>query len=247
MPEPTRRDAFLRGARELLPAAPGVFAWGLVTGVAMVKSGLTLTQATGLSLAAYAGSAQLAALPLIASGAPVWVVAFTALIINLRFVVYAAYTRSSFAHLPPGKRALLGYVVGDVMFVRYATLLTLEPNYPQRVAYYLGGALCNWLVWQVASLIGIFGAEAIPTDWGLELAGTLALVALVVPLCAQHPALAGVVVASAVAVAARGLPLRLGLLLAVIAGMAAALAVERRQPQPAGPAPDRTGNPAARR
>ena len=226
MPEPTPRDAFLRGVRELLPATPGVFAWGLVTGVAMVKSGLTIPQATGLSLMAYAGSAQLAALPLIAGAAPVWVVAFTALIVNLRFLVYAAYIRGGFAHLSAGRRAFLGYVVGDVMFVRYVALLTLEPKYPQRVAYYLGAAAANWIAWQVASILGIVGADVIPTDWGLELAGTLALVALVVPLCAQRPALAGVVVASAVAVAARGLPLRLGLLLAVICGMAAALAVE---------------------
>jgi predicted branched-subunit amino acid permease len=229
LPEPTRRDAFRRGVRELLPASPGVFAWGLVTGVAMVKSGLTIPQATGFSLLAYAGSAQLAALPLIAGAAPVWVVGFTALIVNLRFLVYAAYTRSGFVHLSAGRRALLGYLVGDVMFVRYVALLTLEPKYPQRVAYYAGGAIANWVVWQVASILGIFGADVIPTDWGLELAGTLALVALVVPLCAQRPALAGVLVASAVAVVARGLPLRLGLLLAVLAGMATALAVESAQ------------------
>ena len=84
------------------------------------------------------------------------------------------------------------------------------------------------MIWQVSSLLGIFGADVIPTDWGLELAGTLALVALVVPLCARWPALAGVTVASAVAVLARGLPLRLGLLLAVFAGMASALVVESR-------------------
>ena len=58
---PSSRDAFWRGVRELLPAGPGVFAWGLVTGVAMVKSGLTVTQSVGLTLLAYAGSAQLAA------------------------------------------------------------------------------------------------------------------------------------------------------------------------------------------
>jgi predicted branched-subunit amino acid permease len=124
-----------------------------------------------------------------------------------------------------------------VMFVRYVALLTLEPNYPQRVAYYLGGATSNWIAWQVASILGIVGAEVIPTDWGLELAGTLALVALVVPLCAQRPTLAGVIVASGVAVVARGLPLRLGLLLAVIAGMAAALAVESMAAQRGSPTP----------
>lgn len=228
MVEQDSRAAFWRGVRELLPAGPGVFAWGLVTGVAMVKSGLTLAQATGFSLLAYAGSAQLAALPLIAGAAPVWVVAFTALIVNLRFLVYAAYTRSSFTHLSAPRRTVLGFLVGDVMFVRYVALLTNHPDYPHRVAYYLGGAVANWVIWQVSSLLGIFGANVIPTDWGLELAGTLALVALVVPLCAKRPALAGVVVSSAVAVAAHALPLRLGLLLAVFAGMGTALAVESR-------------------
>ncbi|MCP5327451.1 MAG: AzlC family ABC transporter permease [Sinobacteraceae bacterium] len=225
---PSPRDAFWRGVRELLPAGPGVFAWGLVTGVAMVKSGLTVTQSVGLTLLAYAGSAQLAALPLMASAAPVWVVAFTALIVNLRFVVYSAYLRSSFMSLPASRRTLLGYLVGDVMFVRYVALLTNHPDYPQRIAYYLGAAIANWIIWQAASLLGIFGAEAIPADWGLELAGTLALIALVVPLCAHFPTLTGVAVAGSLAIVARDLPLRLGLLLAVFVGMAAALLVESR-------------------
>lgn len=226
MPEITPRDAFRRGARELLPLSPGVFAWGLVTGVAMVKSGLTVAQAIGLSLAAYAGSAQLAALPLIAAAAPLWLVTATALVVNLRFVVYSAMTRGHFAHLPPARRAALGYLVGDVMLARFMTLVQQEPDYPHRVAYYAGGAIANWIVWQVSSIVGILAAEAIPAAWGLELAGTLALIALVVPLCVRAPALAGVVVAGTVALAAHALPLRLGLALAIVCGMGAALALE---------------------
>ncbi len=229
MPEHAARAAFLRGARDLLPPAPGIFAWGLVTGVAMVKSGLSTTAALVLSLAAYAGSAQLAAMPLLAAFTPVWIVLFTATVVNLRFVVYSALTRSSFAHLPVGRRVWLGYLVGDVMFVKFATLITREPEYPQRVAYYLGGSASNWAVWQVSSIIGIFAADAIPATWGLELAGTLALVALVVPLCARQPARAGVLVSGVIALLARGLPMRLGLLLAVVGGIAAAMAVESRE------------------
>ena len=228
MPEVTRRDAFLRGARELLPAGPGVFAWGLVTGVAMVKSGLTVGQALGLSLAAYAGSAQLAALPLIAAVAPVWLVTLTALVVNLRFVVYSAITRGHFAHLGAGRRLWLGYIVGDVMFVKFTTLLAREPDYPHRVPYYVGGAVCNWVLWQISSIVGILAADAIPATWGLELAGTLALIALVVPLCNRWPALGGVVVAGTVAVLAHALPLRLGLLAGMASGMATALWIESR-------------------
>lgn len=226
MTEPTPRDAFRRGLRELLPLAPGVFAWGLVTGVAMVKSGLSVPQALGLSLAAYAGSAQLAALPLIASAAPIWLVTATALVVNLRFVVYSAMTRGYFAHLPAPRRALLGYLVGDVMLARFMDLVQREPTYPHRVAYYAGGAISNWAVWQVSSIAGILAADAIPAAWGLELAGTLALIALVVPLCARLPALGGVVVSGVVALLAHDLPLRLGLALAIVCGMAAALALE---------------------
>jgi predicted branched-subunit amino acid permease len=224
----TPRDAFRRGVRELLPATAGIFAWGLVTGVAMVKSGLGVVEATVLSLLAYAGSAQLAALPLMAAFAPIWLVTLTALVVNLRFVVYSVITRPHFAHLPAGKRTILGFLVGDIMFVRFIALIENEPQYPHRVAYYFGGASANWVIWQISSIIGIFAATAIPTSWGLELAGTLTLVALLVPLCKQRPVLAGALVAGATSVAAHDVPLRLGLLLAIVLGVLTAFMVDRR-------------------
>ncbi|MGA1423553.1 MAG: AzlC family ABC transporter permease [Steroidobacteraceae bacterium] len=211
----------------MLPLSPGIFAWGLVTGVAMVKSGLSTLDATILSLLAYAGSAQLAAMPLIATLAPLWLVTLTAIIVNLRFVVYTALLRPHFTHLSTSRRLWLGYIVGDIMFVRFTTLLQQEPNYPHKVAYYTGGALANWVIWQVSSLIGIFAATAIPASWGLELAGTLALVALLVPLLRQWPALAGASAAAIVAVLANALPLRLGLLCGVVTGITVALLVDR--------------------
>lgn len=235
MPEPiindtgavTPRDAFLRGVRELMPAWPGIFAWGLVTGVAMVKSGLSVTEATVLSLLAYAGSAQLAALPLMAAFAPIWLVTLTAVTVNLRFVVYSVLTRRHFAHLGAQRRLWLGYLVGDIMFARFTAMIEREPDYPHRVHYYFGGAIANWALWQISSIVGIFAATTIPSSWGLELAGTLTLVALLVPLCANRPVLAGVMVASVVSVLAHDVPMRLGLLLAIAFGVITAFAVER--------------------
>ena len=224
----TPRAAFRRGMRELLPFGPGVFAWGLVTGIAMAKSGLTTAQSLGMTFLAYAGSAQLAALPLMAAFAPLWLVTLTAIIVNLRFVVYAMVLRHHLAQLSLNTRLWLGYLTGDVMFVRYSTLLEQEPDYPQRVAYFAGGATCNWIIWQVASVIGILAAGVIPAQWGLGLAGTLALIALVVPLCRERAALAGVLMSGAVAVLAHDLPLRLGLLLGIVAGCALAITLERR-------------------
>jgi predicted branched-subunit amino acid permease len=228
----TPRDAFVHGVRDLLPAAPGVFAWGLVTGVAMVKSGLGVPEAIVLSLLAYAGSAQLAALPLIATFAPIWLIFVTAVIVNLRFVVYSVMARSHFAGLSMRRRLWLGYLVGDIMFARFSALLEREPNYPHRIAYYFGGASCNWMWWQVSSILGIVAATAIPVSWGLELAGTLTLIALLVPLCRQWPVMAGATVAAATSVLAHDLPLRLGLPLGIVFGVATAFVADRRRGEP---------------
>ena len=206
-----------------------MFAWGLVTGVAMVKSGLSLPAALLLTFSAYAGSAQLAALPLIAAQAPLWLITVTAIVVNLRFVVYSVVTRNYFRGTTPWQRLWLGYFVGDVMFVKFVTRAQRDPNDPQLLDYYRGAATCNWLTWQLSSVLGIFAAASIPAAWGLELAGTLALIALVVPLCAQRPALAGVLVAALVASLAYALPLKLGMLLGILAGIAAALAVDQLQ------------------
>ena len=204
-----------------------MFAWGLVTGVAMVKSGLSTPAALLLTFSAYAGSAQLAALPLIAAQAPLWLITLTAIVVNLRFVVYAVVTRQYFRGTTPWQRLWLGYFVGDVMFVKFATRSQRHPDDPHLIAYYRGAATCNWLTWQISSVIGILAAASIPAEWGLELAGTLALVALIVPLCAQRPALAGVSVAALVASFAHALPLKLGMLLGILAGIGAALVVDQ--------------------
>ena len=53
------------GVKTGLPTLFGIAAWGMVVGIAMVKTGLTVLQASGMTLLVFAGSAQLAALPLI--------------------------------------------------------------------------------------------------------------------------------------------------------------------------------------
>jgi predicted branched-subunit amino acid permease len=222
-PISTPRDAFWHGVRDLAPVTPGVLAWGIVTGIAMVQSGLTLPQAFGMTLLAYAGSAQLAALPLMAAAAPVWIVALTAVVVNLRFVIYSIALRPDFREKSRAARLALGYFTGDITFLKYATLVERQPAYPFRIAYFCGSAACNWVGWQVGSIAGILGAGFIRRDAGLDLAGTLALVALVVPLCTRVPVVAGVATAGLVAVLARDLPLKLGLLAAVICGIVAAM------------------------
>lgn len=220
---PERRAALRAGQRAILPSLPGAAAWGLVSGVAMVKGGLAVPWAIFMSLTVYAGSAQLAALPLIAAGMPLWVIVATGLITNLRFVIYSAALRPYFVAEPLRKRAALGYFMTDftfTMFMRSAQDGSLPAQH--RDAWFAGVCSSNWITWQVCAVTGIIAASYVPTDWGLEFTGTLALVALVGPALNARPALVGAVVAGVVALLAHGLPYRLGLFVAAIAGIVAA-------------------------
>ncbi len=207
---------------------PGIFAWGMVTGMAMVKSGLSIWQSLGMTFAVFAGSAQLAALPLIVANAPIWVIFVTAMVVNLRFVIFAAAIAPHFAHLPWYKRAWHGYFNADVTMALFPQRFPAEtaPRTRGKVGYFTGIGYPNWCAWQAGSVAGILLASQIPQSWGIGFAGTLALLAITIPLTVNLAALAGVVVASVTAVAASSLPYRLGLLVAVIVGMIAAMIVD---------------------
>ena len=84
------KAAFWDGVRISAPTMPGLVAWGAVTGMVLVQSGLSLWQAIVMTLMVYAGSAQLAVLPLIVAGAPVWLIFLTALLVNFRFIIFSA-------------------------------------------------------------------------------------------------------------------------------------------------------------
>ncbi len=228
MATPAERAAFRAGLRDMLPVVPALTAWALVTGIAMAKSSLTFGQSAGFSLIAYAGSAQLAALPLLVAGAPLAVSVLSALTVNLRFVIYSAAIAPSFRSLPLGQRLALGYVVSDMAFVLYMRREAQLRDSPTRAWYFAGLGSALFVVWHLGSLAGIVGGRAIPAAWGLDFAGELALLALLVPMLAGRPALAGCVVSALLGVLLAGLPFRLGLVLAILAGIAVAVAVEGR-------------------
>lgn len=221
-----RRAAVRDGMRDYVPALPALVAWGVVTGVAMVQSGLALAHVLALGATAFAASAQLASMPLMVSGAPLWAIVLTALMTNLRFVIYSAALKGYLQHLSWRRRLLLSYLVGDMLVVIFLRKVQQRPDWPERDAYFLGIGVLNLVVWHTCQLVGIFGAAWIPRDWGFELAGTLALLALVLPACAQLPGAAGALVAALVGVATLYWPARLGLVVAIGAGVVVALLVE---------------------
>lgn len=220
-------ELWREGLKTGMPTLFGIAAWGMVVGIAMVKTGLTVWQACGMTLLVFAGSAQLASLPLILAHAPIWVVFATALVVNLRFVIFSALLAPHFTHLPWRQRLFYGYISGDLTVAMFLQRFPTAVPVKGKLSYLKGLMFPNWCAWQVGSLIGIFLGSAIPSEWGLGFAGTLAILCITVPLIINSAALCGVLVAGAVAVLANGFPYKLGLLVAVVVGMLAALATEK--------------------
>jgi predicted branched-subunit amino acid permease len=213
-----------------VPLTVGVAPWGVVTGVAMVSAGFTSTQAVGMSLLVFAGSAQLAVLPLFIAKAPLWVMYATGLIVNLRYFIYSAVLAPHFARLSRPWRMLLSYITVDGVFALFAGRFRPSDGLAHKHWWYLGGSALMWVVWQLASLLGIFGGALIPRAWSLEFAATLALTALLMPLLFDRAVVSGAIVAGLVSLAGSRLPMNLGVLLAVIAGVIVGLLVTRFAP-----------------
>jgi len=158
-----RQAEFGEGVRDQFSVAMGIAAWGMMTGVAMVKSGLSVLEALLMTLIVYAGSAQLAAIPMIASGAPLWVILAAAFCVNLRFVVFSAHLRPYLMHLPRWQRLATGYVTGDLSYVFFARRYPHPGQTPAELdrqqAYLMGNCAVNYLAWMAASVIGILLAK----------------------------------------------------------------------------------------
>lgn len=222
--ESFKTQGFRDGLRDMLQVAPGIGAWGLVTGVAMVKSGLSVPIALLMGFTVFAGSAQLAALPLMAAGAPVWLVLATAFCVNLRFVIFSAQIRPYFAHLPFRSRLAMSYLLADLTVVLFYKRFPEPRRSLDEVGYFAGNSVVNWTAWQIPQALGVLLASLIPSAWGLGFAGILALLGITLSMLQDKLTSLTAVIAAVVAVWWVALPLKLNLVLAIVIGMGFAMA-----------------------
>ncbi|RIX76555.1 AzlC family ABC transporter permease [Acidovorax cavernicola] len=214
-----RQPEFRAGMRDMASAALGIGAWGLMTGVAMVKSDMSVLEAVAMTLFVYAGSSQLAAIPLLAAGAPAWVILATGFCVNLRFVVFSLHLRPYLMHMPRWRRLLHGYLTADLSYALFTKQYAEPPTTPaeqlSQEAYLTGNYFVTWCAWMGMSLLGIALANLIPQTWGLGFAGVLSLVAIVCSMATTRLRVLAALIAGATAVAAYALPLKLNIVVAI--------------------------------
>jgi len=219
--------AFRRGVRDVSPLLLGIVPFGVVAGIAAAEAGMSVLQALGMSVVIFAGASQLAAIELVGQGTPLTIVVVTAVVINLRMLMYSASIAPYFQSLPSRARSGLAYLLTDQAYAlsiaRYR-----DGDGVDRVAYYLGVAVTLWVVWQITTVAGALAQAGIPESLGLEFTVPLVFLALLVPAMEDRPTTVAGLVGGTVAAVAGILPLNLGLLVGATVGIVAGLLAERQ-------------------
>ena len=220
------RNNFLSGVRAAVPVLPGIAAFGIITGVAMVASGIPPAAAMLMSVIVFAGASMVASAQLLASGTPALLVVLATLFINLRFMMYSASLRQHFAREPLRWRLLVAYLLADNVYG--LTLMRASDHQPYLRQYFLGAGTFVWVAWQGFVAAGIVVGAGVPASWRLEFAAPLAFIAMTIPLLRDRAMVVAALVAGVTVVAAHALPLKLSIAAAAFAGIAAGLAFEKR-------------------
>jgi 4-azaleucine resistance transporter AzlC len=192
------------------PIALAVFVFGVSFGVLAVAAHLPAWSVVLMSALTFAGSAQFAAIGVIAAGGSVLTAILAGALLNLRFVATGIAVARS---LPGGRllRSLLGQLSIDESYA--LSVRAGAPGRPDGRTLLVTGALL-YGVWVIGTLIGVLLGPVLgdPKRLGLDAAFPACFVALLWPmLSGKHAvrcALAGALVALALApFTPQGLPL----------------------------------------
>jgi 4-azaleucine resistance transporter AzlC len=228
-PHRASRTAFFAGVRDQAPIILGMIPFGMIAGAAPVASGMDPWLAMAMNVIIYAGAAQLATISLMAQHVPMPIVVATALVVNLRFVMYSAALAPYFAKLSTSRKWLFSYLITDHGFA----LLTAKyksDDAPELIEGYYGGVTCTmWISWQIAAALGVLVGAQVPPGWSLDFTIPLVFLALVLPSLTTRAHWCAAAAASVMAIFTQSMPLKLGLITAAVVGITVGTILDMRQ------------------
>lgn len=144
-------EAVREGARDSLPLIVGTTPFGLVCGIVAQGQGLTLAEATLMSAAVFAGSAQLLVLGQWASPAPVLAAAVAAFAVNLRLALMGPV-------LAPWLDRVRGWRLWGSLFVmadqNWAMSVTRMQSGRGDAGFLFGSGAAMWAMWVLTTAAG---------------------------------------------------------------------------------------------
>ena len=188
---------YRRGLRDGVPIGLGYLAVSFTLGIAAKVSGMGAGDATLMSLLNNTSAGEFAALGIIAAGAPYLEMAFTQLVINLRYLLMSCALSQKIApETPIWQRLLMGYTVTDEIFAISAAVPgRLDPF------YCLGAISVAAPGWALGTCLGVLHGNALPGRIVSALSVALygMFLAVILPPARKSKVIAGVVAASMIA------------------------------------------------
>ena len=200
------RAAMLAGIYRSLPLQVGVVPFALVVGILAQGQGLSLAEATFMSMSVYAGSAQLLALGHWSVPAPIVAAATASFIVNLRLALMGPV-------IAPWLDRISGWRLWASLFVmadqNWALSVAEMQTGRSDAGFLFGSGVLMWAVWVVFTAVGhvVGGVLQPPPGHPIFFAALAVFVSILVPMWHGKRDLLPWLVAAGVALAiARLLP-----------------------------------------
>ncbi|MEA5386982.1 AzlC family ABC transporter permease [Haloarculaceae archaeon H-GB11] len=154
-------------------------------------------------------------------------VVLTAIVINLRMMMYSASIAPYFRRLAAPTKWIAAYLLTDQAYaVSIAEFRQTTPGERSRKWFYFGAAVTLWVPWQIVTVVGALVGASVPEGLSLEFAIPLTFMALLVPTLDGRSTEIAALVGGGVAVVAAVFPFNLGLITAALLGVASGVGHE---------------------
>jgi predicted branched-subunit amino acid permease len=165
MRAPFTLDGLWRGARDGVPLAVSIFAYGLGFGLVAAQAGFGVGQAVATSAAIYSGSAQLAAVSLLQTGeATLWALFATILVINARYLLFGATLQPWLWQAGPWRAYGSLLLLGDANWMM--TMRAIRAGEEDR-AYLAGTGIPISFGWLGGTALGVAAVSVLPAPEAL--------------------------------------------------------------------------------
>ncbi len=157
------------GMLTILPLLGAVTPFAMVFGALAAQKGMTVADATLMSLTFYAGASQMAAVELLGTNVPMWTIILSVLAVNFRHILYSASLTPIIAGQPAWAKALVFLLLVDPQFA--LTEKRAEEGKPFSIAWYLGLGLPMYCIWVALTAVGAYAGRLVahPEALGLDM------------------------------------------------------------------------------
>ncbi len=174
-----RAQEFSAGAIAILPVLVATMPIALLFGALAVAKGLSPLEVWLMSATVYAGALQFVAIDQWADPAPLGLLVFTALVVNVRHVLMGASIGRSMAGFSGPARYAAMFVLTDEGWA-FAERRVRSGNLTP--AYYFGIGVSMWLSWTLFSLLGAIIGRGLgyPSTYGFNFAFSAVFICILV-------------------------------------------------------------------